>query len=55
MTMAPEVLEPLAPVAGVAERTNVAISEPIPKKMPMEIAGIKILFFIIFFMSAFSF
>ncbi len=57
--MAPELLEPFAvalpfaPVAFVDETTNAATSEPITRKMPMEIAKIKINFF--FFISVFSF
>jgi hypothetical protein len=58
MTMAPEPLEPsavallLAPVAFVDEMTSAVTSEPITKKMPMELAKINLFFF---FISAFSF
>jgi hypothetical protein len=43
----------LAPVAFVDEMTSVVTSEPITRKMPMEVANIKINF--LFFISAFSF
>ena len=46
--MAPEPLEPfaaallLAPFASADERTNAVISEPITRKMPMELAKINL-------------
>jgi len=42
----------LVPVASADERTNAVISEPITKKMPIELAKINLFFF---FISAFSF
>ncbi|HEX6555352.1 MAG TPA: hypothetical protein VF026_21495 [Ktedonobacteraceae bacterium] len=51
MTMAPELLESFALVASTDESAIAATGEPITKKMPMEVARIKINFF----KSAFSF
>ena len=49
--MAPELLEPFALVARADELAIAATGKPITRKMPMEVARIKINFFI----SAFSF